>query len=212
MRSGAKMLSLLSCLVVSLCVWGKEPAKSNEADLLARLSYNSSAVVQRDGVSQVCVAISRGGEYRMIRLTNNRPVERVHGTLSKEQFDKVSKLLESPKFRALSPNRSGLIRQDAESFAAELPVASMPQPDEPTSKERQLHIIVPEEMPQARRIQWLNPDGEDPFPDSVEKIVTWMQTFQPKNGKEFEYAEFPDVCPSEGLRPVQPTMAENGRP
>ena len=212
MRSGAKMLSLLSCLVVSLCVWGKEPAKSNEADLLARLSYNSSAVVQRDGVSQVCVAISRGGEYRMIRLTNNRPVERVHGTLSKEQFDKVSKLLESPKFRALSPSHGGLIRQEAESFAAELPVASMPQPDESTSNDHQLHIIVPEEMPQARRIQWLNPDGENPFPDSVEKIVTWMQSFQPKNGKEFEYAEFPDVCPSGGLRPVQPTMAENGRP
>ena len=212
MRPCARVLLMLSCLVVSLCVWGQEPAKSKEADLLARLSYKSSAVVQRDGISQVCVAISRDGEYRMIRLTNNRPVERVHGTLSKEQFDKVNKLLESPKFRTLSGNHGGLIRQDAESFAAELPVASKPQPDEPAGKDHKFQIISPEEVPQARRIQWLNPDGEDPFPDSVEKIVTWMQSFQPKNGKEFEYAEFPDVCPSGGLRPVQPTMAENGRP
>ena len=44
------------------------------------------------------------------------------------------------------------------------------------------------------------------------KVVEWLQHFEPKNGKSFVYAEFPDVCPNRGLRLVQPAVAENAHP
>lgn len=211
MRSCARMLLTLSFLVIPFGAYGQESAKPQKSDVLARLSYRSSAVVvQREGVSQVCVAISREGEYRMIRQTSNRPIQRVHGTLSKEQFEQVSKLLDSPKFQALSGNHGGLIRQDAESFTAEIPVAITPQTKE--KDEDGGMIFVPNETQHSRRLHWLNADGENPFPDSVLKIIGWMRSFQPKDAKEFEYAEFPDVCPSGELRLIQPTVADNQRP
>lgn len=205
MRSWAKMLLTLTFLLVSFAVWGQEAAKTEKPDLLARLSYRSSAVVQHDGAQRMCVAISRDQEYRMIRLTEHGETLRVHGTLSKEQFEELSKLLDSPKFLALSGDQigrqPGLIRQDAESFAAEIGAGDQMRADG-------TRVIEPE----ARRVRWLNPDGGNPFPEPVEKIVSWMEHFQPKNGKEFEYAEFPDVCPSGELQLVQPTVAENGKP
>lgn len=205
MRAYAKLLLTLSFLSMGVATWGQEPAPSEKPDLLARLSYKSSAVVQRDGIQRVCVAITRGQEYRMIRLDENGQTMRVHGTLSKEQFDQLITLLESPKFVALAKNhhaQAPLIRQDAESFAAEIPLGDQQHADGTRIGNGQ----------KARRVRWLNPDGENPFPDSLEKIVSWMQHFQPTNGKEFEYAEFPDVCPTEELQLVQPTMAENQKP
>ena len=204
MRAYAKVLLTLSLLLIPFAVWGQESAPSEKPDLLARLSYKSSAVVQRDGIQRVCVAITRDQEYRMIRLAENGQTLRVHGTLSKEQFDRLTKLLDSPMFLALSGNQhaQALIRQDAESFGAEIPLGDKKHADG-------TRIWI---EPEARRVRWLNPDGENPFPDSVEKIVSWIQHFQPKNGKEFEYAEFPDVCPTGELQLVQPTLAENQKP
>jgi hypothetical protein len=95
-----------------------------------------------------------------------------------------------------------LIRQDAESFAAEIPGAARDHADGTRQWiERD-----------AWRLQWLNADGESPFPVSVAKVVDWLQQFQPKDGKSFLYAEFPDVCPSSGLRLLQPTVAGNHGP
>lgn len=202
MQSCAKMLVTLSFLMIALAGFGQEAAKTDKPDVLARLSYKSSAVVQRDGLQRMCMAISRDREYHMIRLTENGETLRVQGTLSKEQFEAVTQLLESPKFRKLSGNGLGLIRQDAETFAAEIPLGDKKRADG-------TRIWI---EPEARRVRWLNPDGESPFPDSVEKIVSWMEHFQPKNEKEFEYAEFPDVCPSGTLQFVQPTVAENQKP
>ncbi len=70
-------------------------------------------------------------------------------------------------------------------------------------------ISIEPDLQQARRLQWLNGDGENPFPAPISKVVEWMKHFEPKNAKEFEYAEFPDVCPSTGVRLVQPAVAEN---
>lgn len=202
MRACARVLLSLSFLVVPLVVWAQEPARSENPDLLARLSYHTSAAVQRDGVQQVCLAVSRDREYRIVRLASEKPVQRLHGTLTKEQFEQLTKLLESRKFRALSGNHGGLIRQDAERFAAEIPLGDRQRADG-------TRVWI---EPEARHLQWLNADGESPFPDSVAKIVNWLQRFQPKDGKEFEYAEFPDVCPSVGLSLVQPAVADNQRP
>jgi len=202
MRAYARALLTSSILLIPFGVWGQKAAQSEKSDLLARLSYETSVVTQRDGVRQVCLAVSQDREYRIMRLENNGQTQRLHGTLTKEQFEQLTKLLDSPKFRTLSGNHGGLIRQDAESFAAEIPLTGKEQPGG----------IPLGSVPQARRFQWLNPDGESPFPDSVAKIVDWLQQFQPKDGKEFEYAEFPNVCPAGGLRLVQPAVAENQRP
>lgn len=202
MRTCARALLSLSFVVVPLVVWAQEPARSETPDVLARLSYQSSPAVQRDGVEHVCLAVSRDREYRIVRLVRDKPMQRLQGTLSKEQFEELSKLLESLKFRGLPENHGGLIRQDAESFAVEIPLGDRQRADG-------TRVWI---EPEARRLQWLNADGESPFPDSMAKIVDWLQRFQPKNGKEFEYAEFPDVCPSVGLSLVQPTVAENQKP
>jgi len=202
MRTCARVLLSLSFLVVPLVLWAQEPARSETPDVLARLSYQTSPAVQRDGVQHVCLAVSRDREYRIVRLVRDKPMQRLHGMLSKEQFEELSKLLESLKSRGLPEKHGGLIRQDAESFAAELPLADYHRADS--------NGVWIE--PEARRLRWLNADGESPFPDSVAKIVNWLQRFEPKDGKEFEYAEFPDVCPSVGLSLVQPAVADNWRP
>ena len=201
MRAYARVLLTLSFLLIPFGVWGQKAAQSEKSDLLARLSYETSVVTQRDGLRQVCLAVSRDREYRIVRHENNGQTQRLHGTLTKEQFEQLTKLLDSPKFRTLSGNHGGLIRQEAESFAAEIPLGDRPRADGTVRIE-----------PEARRLQWLNADGESPFPDSVAKIVGWLEQFEPKNGKEFEYTEFPNVCPSGGLRLVQPAVADNQRP
>jgi hypothetical protein len=202
MRAYARVLLTLSFLLIPFGMWGQKAEQSEKPDLLARLSCETSVVTQRDGVRQVCLAVSRDREYRIVRLENNGQTQRLHGTLTTEQFEQLTKFLDSPKFRTLSGNHGGLIRQDAESFAAEIPLGDRWRADG-TGKWLES---------EARRLQWLNADGESPFPDSVAKIVDWLQQFEPKNGKEFEYTEFPNVCPSGGLRLVQPAVADNQRP
>jgi len=61
----------------------------------------------------------------------------------------------------------------------------------------------------TQRLQWLNADDESPFPATIEKLVSWMKSFQPKDAREFTYAEFPNVCPSIGLSFVEPSIATN---
>jgi hypothetical protein len=126
----------------------------------------------------------------------------LHGKMAKEQFEQLTKLLESADFRALSADHGGLIFQDAETFGAEIPLGDGWRAD--GTRKWLEH--------KAWRLQWLNADGESPFPDSVAKIVDWLQLFRPKNGKSFVYAQYPDVCPSGGLRLLQPTVADNQRP
>ena len=202
MRAYTRVLLTLSFLLIPFGVWGQRKAQSEKPDLVARLSYETSVVTERDGVRQVCLAVSRDREYRIVRLENNGQTKRLHGTLTKEQFEQLTKMLDSPKFRTLSGNHGGLIRQEAESFAAEIPLGDR-RPADGTSEWLES---------EARRLQWLNADGESPFPDSVAKIVDWLQQFEAKNGKAFEYTEFPNVCPSGGLRLVQPAVADNQRP
>ena len=95
-----------------------------------------------------------------------------------------------------------MIRQDAEVFAAEIPGPVRDHVD--GARQWMGHDVW--------RLQWLNADDESPFPGSVAKVVDWLRHFEPKNGKSFVYAEFPDVCPNRGLRLVQPAVAENSHP
>lgn len=96
-----------------------------------------------------------------------------------------------------------MIRQEAETFAAEIAVEGRGHDDEHGTKSLQ---------PESWRGQWLNADGETPFPSLVAKVVDWLKRFEPKNAKRVEKAELPDVCPP--VRPwlVQPSISENLRP
>jgi len=188
MRRCPKILLLLTLIVMASISIAQEPYHAPDPDLMARLSYENSPAVQRGTVRHVCVAVSRDGEYRIVRSLDNGQTERLHGKMAKEDFRQLTKLLGAADFRNLSGHDVGVIRQQAEIFVTE--------------------VLEPE----AWHLQWFNADGENPFPASVSKVVEWLQRFQPKDGKSFEYAEYPDVCPGGGFRLLQPPVARNSHP
>jgi hypothetical protein len=61
MQPYVKSLLTATVLLLSVGSWAQEVYHFNGPDLLARLSYDSSPVVQRDGVRHVCVAVSHDG-------------------------------------------------------------------------------------------------------------------------------------------------------
>src|SRR6266480_5390874 len=156
--------------------------------LLARLSYDNSGAMQTDQVRHICVAVFQGGNYRVVRSLDDK-TQRLQGKMSKEQLEELKTLLISPEFRSLKGTHGGLVRQDAEIFGAEIPMPGLQRED------------------RSWRSQWQNGDGENPFPASMAKVVNWLQHFEPTNGKHFERTEFQDVCPSGGLRTLQPETA-----
>ncbi|HTS34940.1 MAG TPA: hypothetical protein VMH04_04650 [Candidatus Solibacter sp.] len=172
-----------------------------DPNLMARLSYDSSGVVRQGDVRHLCIAISRDGQYRIARSTGHGQTQRLQGKMPKEELQQLSDLLAAPEFRKLSGDHGGLIHQEAETFAAEIP------PGERSNADGTRRWIESE----IWRLQWMNGDNENPFPISVSKVVSWLQQFRPRDGIPFDYVEYPDVCPSGGLRLLQPAVAENSR-
>jgi hypothetical protein len=202
MRPYSTLLLIAAVLLVSVGLWCQDGLRDphHDPDMLARLSYNSTPIVQGE---HICVAVSREGDYRFVRFVrfpngiNNGLPLRLQGKMPKEQLQQLKMLLESSEFRSLAGNHGGgLIREEAESFRAEIPTADGQA----------------EHNDGAKRLEWLNAEGESPFPGSVAKVVKWLKQFDPKGGESFDYAEFQDVCPSGGLRLVQPSVAENQHP
>jgi hypothetical protein len=189
MRPYAKCILTAVVVLVSLGLLAQEAYQPPDPDLLARFSYDTSAIVQGSETLRVCVAVFRDGNYRLVRVPAFGPTQRLHGKIQDTQLQKLRKLISDPHFRTLSGTHVGIIRQESESFGAEILRDSG-----------------------AQRLQWLNADGESPFPGSVSKIVDWLEHFQPTGGKSFELAEFPEVCPSGGLHLLQPSVSENLRP
>ncbi|HUA13730.1 MAG TPA: hypothetical protein VMG31_00425 [Verrucomicrobiae bacterium] len=192
MLRSLKSLLTVSIFFVSTGLWAQEIYHSPDADLFAHLSFNTSAIVQGDEVRHVCVAVSPDGEYRVERSLVTG-TERLEGKMTRDQLETFKKLLGSEQFRALSGDHGGLIRQDAESFTAEIPAKW-------------------QDSNSSQRVQWLNADGDRPFPAPMAKVVDWLKHFQPKDGRSFVYAQYPDICPSRGLRLVQPSVAKNQHP
>jgi hypothetical protein len=199
MRLCPKMLLAATALLTASGAIAQERLPSPVPELVARLSYDSSGPVSQGDMRHVCMAVFRNGEYRIVRSWDELPAERLQGKMTKEESHRLFKLLESAEFRNLSGSRGGLIRQQAESFAAEIPSDDRLNTDG----------IREWSEREAWRLQWLNGDGQNPFPASVSKIVDWLQRFEAKDGKSFEYADYPDVCPAGGLRFLQPSVAEN---
>jgi len=63
------LLTTLLVVAVSILV-AQEPCHSLDPDVIARLSYDNSGVVQQGNVRHVCIAVSRDGEYRIVRSTD----------------------------------------------------------------------------------------------------------------------------------------------
>jgi hypothetical protein len=202
MHTCSKMLLTTALLMVAASISvAQEQYHSPDPDVMARLSYDNLGVAQQFKVHHVCIAVSRDGEYRIVRSTDEGQTERLHGKMPKDEFNQLSKLLEATDFRSLSGYHGGLVRQEAETFVAEIPVRN--PADLNTARQG------PEP---AWRLQWLNGDGGNSFPASVSSLVDWIKRFQPKDGKTFEYTEYPDVCPTGGLRFLQPSVAGNSHP
>jgi hypothetical protein len=194
MRPYARCLFTAAVLVITLPLWAQELYHS-DSDFFARFSYESSAVNQTDGVQRVCFAVSDSGEYRLAETLSGPSHEwvRLHGKLSDDEFKQLKSVILSSDLRALPKSHGGLIRQESETFAAQIP----------SGWEGSASML---------RVRWMNADGESPFPAPVAKVVKWLRDFQPKGGKHFEYAEFPDVCPSGGFQLLQPSVAANQNP
>ncbi len=184
----AGTILVAALLGFSVNLSAQEIYRLHDPDMLARLSYNTLT-------TQICFAVTLDGSYRIVRSTEETldGPQRLQGKLSKKEFQELDALLDAPGFKGLASNRAGLIRQNAENFAAEIMI--------PSSKG--------EADDRTQRRQWLNADGESPFPAPIDKLVLWMKNFQPKNASSFTYEEFPDVCPSIGLSLVQPSVAAN---
>lgn len=198
----SRLLWIVSILSVPVLLSGQEKEITTDPGILARLAYDTTAATEQGDLRHVCVAITNDGEYRMIRATLDKPAQYLRGQLSNDQFERVKSLLASRKFRSQSGNPAGLIRQDSESFRAEMPI--------PLKKLGNGSYLLPPS--ESWHLEWLNADNEAPFPTSIRKVVKWLETFQPKDGKEFSYADFPNVCPSGGLHLLQPSMADSQKP
>jgi hypothetical protein len=181
-------------------------------DVLARLSYNETGPFKcclkepppsNDGSlgafspevdpAHICIAVSQDGEYRVVLALDGK-IQHLQGKMPNEQFQQLKTLLSTPDFRALSGDHGGLLRRRAETFGAEI---AQPETAGTVSKQK---------------LQWLNPDGYNPFPPSVSNVIDWLKNFKPTGGKKFVYSEFSDVCPSRGFRLLQPAVAANGAP
>ncbi len=203
MKLHSKMLLTSAILLVALSSIAQERYHPPDPNLMARFSYDNSGVVMRQGdLHHVCVAVARDGDYRIVRSLDNGQTQRLHGKLPKEEFRQLTNFLEAAELRKLSGYHGGLTRQEAESFAAEIPLRDGWHQDAAGNWVEH----------EAWRLQWLNPDGESPFPAPVSKLVDWLRRFQPDDGTSFDYAEYPDVCPAGGLRLLQPAIAENSHP
>src|SRR3984893_7045819 len=203
MHPSPKTPLIASILLVASVSIAQGATPSADAALMARLSYNNSWLAQPGSVMHVCFAVSTDRDYRIVRSLDDGHTQRLHGNMPKEEFRQLSNLLEAPDFRNLSGNGGGLVRQAAETFAAEIAVGSRWHDDGHGTKWLE---------PESWRLQWLNADGETPFPSPVAKVVDWLKRFEPKNAMRFENTEFPDACPSVGLSLVQPSISENLRP
>jgi|GEM_PF-2558273 hypothetical protein len=198
---------LTTLLLVASGAMAQERFHTPDPNVMVRLSYDNSGVEQSRNPVHVCIAVSRDGEYRFVQALGPNapqdvPAARYHGKMSKEELRQLTKLIQSDELRDLSGSHGSLIRQTAESFAAEIPFGNRSGDDDSS------------ESPEARswRLQWVNGDGENPFSGPVLKLVDWLKDFQPKNARGFEYSDYADVCPVIGFRRLRPSISENSQP
>lgn len=187
------LASFLAALVLIAPAALMGQAKRDNPDhLIARLSYANTLMDRFDSRRQVCVAVYEGGLYRLWRpnLTGLQsgspdPLRTVfQGTLTKEQMQMLGSMLKNLNFKSKG---GGLVEKGSESFLAEL-VNSR----------------------QTTRLKWVNPDHRQPFPQSVSRIVDWLQDLGTQGTTQTTLSELSDisVCPSANDNPLPLTAAK----
>lgn len=185
-------LSLYVIFQVSSFSQADSPQKPEQGTVLARLSYTSTYfhVVNENEekyLPRVCFELYRDGQYRIVRTaTKGAPprlgprAENRAGKLSQDQFETISKMLMQLDF---SSSPGGVIRKGSESFVAEVPNGA-----------------------EERRLLWVDPDHQRPFPDSVAKVIGWLRSFNSEEAVPFNVPELSTdpVCPRFSQTPVQP--------
>jgi hypothetical protein len=165
------------------------PAQSKEHtpdDLIARLSYNSTYVwdVSEDRSPQICFAVYRDGYFRISRRSRQVQdgTESLQGTLPPDQLTRFRTLLKNLD----SQTGVGTIHKASESLTAEV-----------MREGKIVHFL------------WIDPDHERPFPDSVARVVNWLQDFAPQGSSPLTLRELNDqpICPSASEKPLHPVMA-----
>ena len=99
MRPYAKSFLTTGVLLISVGLWAQEVYHADDTDLLARLSYDHSAIVHGEDVRQVCIAVSRDGEYRIMRSLTTGEMQRLQGKLPQEQLQQLKTLLKSTELK-----------------------------------------------------------------------------------------------------------------
>ncbi|MGA2374962.1 MAG: hypothetical protein ABSF72_05545 [Candidatus Sulfotelmatobacter sp.] len=165
------------------------PAQTKEHspdDLLARLSYNSTYVwdVSDDRSPQICFALYRDGYFRISRRSRQAQDGTVslQGTLPPDQLTRFRTLLKNLD----SQTGVGTIYKASESLTAEV-----------MRDGKIVHFL------------WIDPDHERPFPDSVARVVNWLQDFAPQGSSPLTLRELSDqpICPSASEKPLHPVVA-----
>ena len=196
------MPTLRTIFAVSLCMIFQvsgfsqtdSPHKPEQGTVLARLSYTRRyfrvKANEEKYLPTVCFELYRDGHYRIVRtMRKGGPrhlgpeEENRAGKLSQDQFNTISKMLMQLDFSS-SPG-AVVIRKGLESFEAEVPNGA-----------------------EERRLLWIDPDHQRPFPESATKVIGWLAEFQnsedatPFNGPQITTDP---VCP----RPSQTPLAAN---
>src|SRR5882757_6363038 len=95
-----RTLLTAATILAAFSLVAQEAPRSDDSDLLARLSYDDSTVARQVGdLRHVCIAVSRNGDYRIIRMMEDGQIRWLHGKMPKEQFRQFATLLGASEFR-----------------------------------------------------------------------------------------------------------------
>ena len=198
--------ALLALLLLSPALAAAQlETESHRDHVFARLSYSESGVfrsqrqspadkspqdfsIQTDAV-RLCISVAQNRTYRVV-MTLNGKLQHLQGKMPDEQFQRLRNLLSATDFRSLSGSHGGMLLQRAETFGAEVAQSYAAGTG-------------------SQRLQWLNPDGANPFPQPVSRVVAWLKSFKPAGATSFVESEISNVCPTFGVRLLEPAVAAN---
>ena len=86
MHPSPKTLLIAAILLVASVSIPQEATPSADAALMARLSYDNSGFAQPGSVMHVCFAVSKDGDFRIVRTLDYGRTQRLHGNSRRKNF------------------------------------------------------------------------------------------------------------------------------
>jgi hypothetical protein len=204
MRFSKRQIVLSAAILAATFAWGQQPDVHLPADssLLVRMSFASSWEFHGFVTGpQVCFSVNRSGHYQMRRVTTKTTIEPregapngkavvetpqteyLQGTLAVRDLENLKKFVGDPNLLKLTVVPPSIVRKGGETFVAEIANGS-----------------------RTRRIVVSDADGENPFPDSAEKIVDWLEGFKAEGARPLDVST-EDICPTGTMQPIAPDAA-----